>query len=110
MARRDLPSGTVHYYFSDHLKSVSLVTSAAGTIEDESDYTPWGEERRMTSTLADQHFKFNGKERVSISEDSCVVRFHQCRKGEQWLADDLEGYAEEAVLVLPAGAPPSSGH
>lgn len=63
MARRDLPSGTAHYYFSDHLKSVSLVTSASGTIEDESDYTPWGEERRITSTLADQHFKFNGKER-----------------------------------------------
>lgn len=40
---------------------------------------------------------------VSISEDDCVIRFHQHRKGEQWLADDLEGYAEEAVLVLPAG-------
>jgi len=47
---------------------------------------------------------------VSISDDNCVVRFHQCRKGEQWLADDLEGYAEEAVLVLPAGATPSSDH
>ncbi|HKW74785.1 MAG TPA: RHS repeat-associated core domain-containing protein, partial [Terriglobales bacterium] len=65
VARRDLPSGTVHYYFSDHLKSVSVVTSASGIIEEESDYRPWGEEKVITHTLSDQHFKFNGKERDS---------------------------------------------
>ncbi len=64
VARRDLPSGAVHYYFSDHLKSVSVVTNATGSaIEEESDYHTWGEERVITHTLADQHFKFNGKER-----------------------------------------------
>ncbi|MBZ5507365.1 MAG: hypothetical protein LAO78_18045 [Acidobacteriia bacterium] len=63
VARRDLPSGTVHYYFSDRLKSVSVVTSASGTIEEESDYRPWGEEKLVTHTLSDQHYKFNGKER-----------------------------------------------
>ena len=38
---------------------------------------------------------------MSLSADGCVVRFHQCRPKESWLSEDLEGYAEEAVLVLP---------
>lgn len=37
---------------------------------------------------------------LSLSDKSCVVRFHQFRPGESWVADDLEGYSEEAVLVL----------
>jgi hypothetical protein len=31
IARVDRPSGTVHYYFSDHLGSASMITSASGT-------------------------------------------------------------------------------
>jgi uncharacterized protein RhaS with RHS repeats len=47
IARVDLPSGTVHYYFSDHLGSASVVTSATGTtIEQESDYYPYGAVRK----------------------------------------------------------------
>jgi len=37
---------------------------------------------------------------VTFSADGCVVRFHQRRPNETWLTDDLEGYREEAVLVL----------
>jgi hypothetical protein len=37
---------------------------------------------------------------VSVSADGCVVRFHQCRPNENWVADDLEGYSEEAILIL----------
>lgn len=37
---------------------------------------------------------------LSVSDDSCVVRFHQARPGEDWVAADLEGYLEEGVLVL----------
>ena len=37
---------------------------------------------------------------VSVSDHECTVRFHQLRKGENWVAEDLEGYTEEAVLLL----------
>ena len=32
--------------------------------------------------------------------DSYVVRFHKQRTGESWVADDLEGYETEAVMVV----------
>ena len=41
---------------------------------------------------------------VSYDGDSCAVRFHKVRAGERWLADDLEGYVDEGVLVFEAGA------
>jgi len=34
---------------------------------------------------------------------SCTIRFHKVRNGESWLADDLEGYPEEALLILTTG-------
>src|SRR6266403_433701 len=37
---------------------------------------------------------------VSVSDPECTVRFHQLRQGQTWIAEDLEGYAEEAVLLL----------
>lgn len=63
IARLDLPSGTVHYYFSDHLGSASVVTNADGTsIQDESDYYPFGGERPVVNNDPNQ-YKFTGKER-----------------------------------------------
>jgi hypothetical protein len=32
------------------------------------------------------------------------VRFHKIREGQRWLAEDLEGYVDEGVLVFEAGA------
>ena len=32
--------------------------------------------------------------------DSCTVRFHKLRPGESWIADDLEGYENEAMMVV----------
>lgn len=37
---------------------------------------------------------------VSVSNDGCTVRFHEIRPGENWLADDIDQYAEEAILVI----------
>src|SRR5258708_8313477 len=64
VARRDFPAGTVSYYFSDHLKTASVVTDGTGTILDESDYFPWGGELQFVNSL-DNHYKFTGKERDS---------------------------------------------
>jgi hypothetical protein len=37
---------------------------------------------------------------VASNEDDCNVRFHGSRAGQSWVADDLEGYQEDAVLVV----------
>lgn len=37
---------------------------------------------------------------VSATASGCGVRFHQVRPLEDWLASDLDGYADEAILVL----------
>jgi len=41
---------------------------------------------------------------VSVAEDGCTVRFHEVRPGENWVSEDLEGYAEEAILLVPASS------
>jgi RHS repeat-associated protein len=65
VARRDLlaPTG-VSYYFSDHLKTASVITDSSGIIKAESDYYPWGGELQFFNADSN-HYKFTGKERDS---------------------------------------------
>ncbi len=87
VARRDLPAGTVSYYFSDHLKTTSIVTDATGTILDESDYYPWGGELQFTNNL-DNHYKFTGKERDSETGlDYFGARYYSNGLG-RWISAD----------------------
>jgi len=51
---------------------------------------------RLLSKFPRKHFKVI----VVSTTDSCGVRFHLNRPGEEWLASDLDGYAKEAILVL----------
>lgn len=37
---------------------------------------------------------------VAATASGCGVRFHVVRPKEEWLARDLDGYGEEAILVL----------
>src|SRR6185437_7793365 len=67
VARIDLPANTVHYYLSDHLGSTSIVASAAGTIEEESDYYPFGTEVVVTGPGTNE-LKFTGKRRDAESQ------------------------------------------
>jgi RHS repeat-associated protein len=62
VARIDLPAGSVHYYLSDHLKSTSMVVSAAGAIEEDSDYSSFGTEYPIIGAGLNR-YKFTGKER-----------------------------------------------
>ncbi|HEY1528422.1 MAG TPA: RHS repeat-associated core domain-containing protein [Candidatus Angelobacter sp.] len=66
VARREYPAGNVFYYFSDHLKTASVITDASGTIKSESDYYPWGGELQFTANDSN-HYKFTGKERDTES-------------------------------------------
>jgi RHS repeat-associated protein len=60
IARRDY-SNNVDYYFADHLGTARVVTNAAGTILDDSDFYPFGSERAVTSSSGNT-YKFTGKE------------------------------------------------
>ncbi len=62
VARKDFPGNAVSYYFSDHLKTASVITDAVGTPKSESDYYPWGGELQFLNGDSN-HYKFTGKER-----------------------------------------------
>lgn len=66
IARRD-PTGTLHYYLADQLGTARMVVSPTGTIEEDSDFYPFGGERAYVDTLSNQQYKFTGKERDSES-------------------------------------------
>jgi RHS repeat-associated protein len=67
IARVDRPSGGVHYYFSNHLGSHTMVTSATGSCEQDVDYFPYGGEITDHCPNVAQHYKFTGKERDTES-------------------------------------------
>jgi hypothetical protein len=64
VARRDGATGAggVFYYFSDHLKTASVITDSAGVIKAESDYYPWGGELQFVNNDSND-YKFTGKKR-----------------------------------------------
>jgi len=64
VARRDFPSGNIAHYFSDNLKTASVITDATGNIKSESDYYPWGGELQFANSDLN-HYKFTGKQRDS---------------------------------------------
>jgi RHS repeat-associated protein len=67
VARRDADN-SVHYYFSDHLSSASVITNATGAMppQEESDYYPYGGEIVVTNSDPNP-YKFTGKERDAES-------------------------------------------
>ena len=66
VTRIDQPSGSIEYYYSDHLGSADVITNASGTITKESDYYPYGGEIPVI-TGDSNRYKFTGKERDSES-------------------------------------------
>jgi hypothetical protein len=52
--------------------------------------------RGLTRLVGSRHFQVI----VSIAGNGCTVRFHEVRFGERWIAENLEDYADEAILVL----------
>jgi RHS repeat-associated protein len=131
VARRDAANNAVHYFFSDHLGSTSLVTNATGTMaacagtgyvsgEQETDYYPYGGEYPpFCSTISDQKFKFTGKERDSETGlDYFGARYYGSNMGRMLSPDsgvdqhpddpqswNLYAYARNnpIVLVDPTG-------
>ncbi len=89
VARRDGVNGAggVFYYFSDHLKTASIITDAAGTIKAESDYYPWGGELQFVNNDSN-HYKFTSKERDGESgPDYFGARYYSNGLG-RWVSAD----------------------
>jgi RHS repeat-associated protein len=114
VARKDLPSGNVAYYFSDDLKTASVITDATGNIKSESDYYPWGGELQFANGDSN-HYKFTGKERDSetgfdyfgasyysnglrrwTSRDPKMVSKQRMVDPQQW---NMHGYARDNPIV-----------
>jgi RHS repeat-associated protein len=96
IARIDLPANTVHYYVSDHLGSTSVVASAAGTIEEESDYYPFGTEVNVTGPGVNE-LKFTGKRRDAESQlDYFGARYYSGLFGRFINADPIIFEADRA--------------
>jgi RHS repeat-associated protein len=90
VARKDLPSGNIAYYFSDNLKTASVITDATGNIKSESDYYPWGGELQFANSDSN-HYKFTGKERDSESGlDYFGARYLSSAMG-RWTSPDPKG-------------------
>jgi len=83
IARRDPdPSGTVYYYFGDHLGTSRVIVQAGQTAACyEADYYPYGGERVITNTCP-QNYKFTGKERdTETQNDYFGARFYENNLG-----------------------------
>jgi RHS repeat-associated protein len=104
VARRDYPSGSVAYYFSDHLKTASVITDSAGNIKSESDYYPWGGELQFVNNDPN-HFKFTGKERDGTGFDYFGARYYSNGLG-RFITPDWD--AKAAAVPYAEFADPQS--
>ncbi|HET8891879.1 MAG TPA: RHS repeat-associated core domain-containing protein [Candidatus Angelobacter sp.] len=89
VARRDGATGTggVFYYFSDHLKTASVITDSAGVIKAESDYYPWGGELQFVANDSND-YKFTGKKRdIETGLDYFGARYYSNGLG-RWVSAD----------------------
>ena len=87
VARKDFPGNTVAYYFSDHLKTASVITDSAGNIKADSDYYPWGGELQFVNNDSN-HYKFASKERDSETGlDYFGARYYSNGLG-RWVSAD----------------------
>ena len=90
IARVDRPSGTVHYYYSNHLGSHTVITSATGTCEQDIDYFPYGGIVNDYCPNVAQHYKFTGKERDTESSlDYSGARYYASSMG-RFMSPDPE--------------------
>jgi RHS repeat-associated protein len=77
----------ISYYFSDHLKTASVITDAAGNIKAESDFYPWGGELQFINNDTN-HYKFTGKERdTETGLDYFGARYYSNGLG-RWVSAD----------------------
>jgi RHS repeat-associated protein len=100
IAQSNPSSGSVYYYFVDHLGSTRVVTTATGTACYEVDYLPYGNENTpsgFTNTCSTR-YRFTGYERdaetaygTSAGNDYAFARYYNSRLGRFMTGDPLGG-------------------
>jgi len=87
VAHRVMSSGAISYYAEDFLGSSRAITTSAGTLCYDADFYPYGGERVVTNTCA-QNYKFEGKERdTETGNDDFGARYYTSKVG-RWLSAD----------------------
>ena len=101
IAKRD-SSKAVHFYYSDHLGSTSLITDANGDMspQAESDYYPYGGEIVITADSTSNHYKYTGKERDAetcgtMCLDNFKARYDASALGRFMTPDLVGGHMED---------------
>src|SRR5215510_7639182 len=98
VARKDFSGSTtsVFYYFSDHLKTASVITDSGGNIKADSDYYPWGGELQFVNNDTN-HYKFTGKERDSETG----LDYFGARYYGNWLGRFLTPDWSQVIVPIP---------
>ena len=97
LARTDNPTdpatAQLRYYFSDHLGSTSMVMDETFTsIEEDTDYYPYGGVANETGLGDSNHFKFTGKERdAETGNDYFGARYYASNMGRMMTPDPVGG-------------------
>lgn len=84
-----LPAGsTAQYYVEDSLGSSRIVTTNTGVVCYDADFYPFGGERPVVNSCAQNNYKFEGKERdTETGNDDFGARYYSWRFG-RWLSAD----------------------
>ena len=85
-------NGNAYYYFTDHLGTSRVTTTAIGTVCYDADYYPYGAEQHVYVNTCGQNYKFTGKERDSETGlDYFGARYYGSNMGRflspDWSAD-----------------------
>jgi len=105
-ARRNA-SGSVYYYFSDHLGTAHIITDASGVTCYDADYYPYGGERNYVNTCP-QNYKFTGKERdTETGLDYFGARYDASNLGRFMSPDEFTG-GPVSAYGPPDPAPPGA--
>jgi len=103
VALRRASDNTAHYYFADQIGSANVVTSATGTVEQDIEYHPYGEQQVYTDTLG-QQYKFTGREHDSeTNNDYFGARYYSSTFG-RFLTPDWSA-TPEAIPYAVMGNP-----
>jgi RHS repeat-associated protein len=106
IARRDISTGNVYYYFSDALGSSNVLANSAGVLQNESDFYPFGGELPQTQNVTNQHYKFTSKERdTETGNDYFGARFDSSSMG-RFMSPDWAN-SPEPVPYAKMGNPQS---
>ena len=88
VAHRTISGNSISYYAEDFLGTTRVMTTSTGTLGYDADFYPFGGERTPYTNTISQHYKFEGKERdTETNNDDFGARYYSSAFG-RWLSPD----------------------